>query len=97
MEKEKYVFDRNQFHKGFEKYCYDNDFIPYEEMLSIVDYDLKEKGIKSRYRYIIEQLDDCYKDKDQDYATSLYEYAKKEYPDDDKYFKWLKIFIEKDE
>ena len=62
MEKEKYVFDRNQFHKGFEKYCYDNDFIPYEEMLSIVDYDLKEKGIKSRYRYIIEQLDDCYKD-----------------------------------
>lgn len=43
------------------------------------------------------ESEDLTKLKDHDYATSLYEYAKKEYPDDDKYFKWLKIFIEKDE
>lgn len=85
--KEKVMFDGEEFEEGFEKYISDCDYWTYDATYETISDSLKSDYIESEHTTKL---------KDQDYATSLYEYAKKEYPDDDKYFNRLKIFIKKD-
>ena len=84
MENNKYPFDAEKIEASFDDYLSKSDYWQYNC-----------HGLAEAFSDYIES-EHLTKLKDQDYVTSLYEYAKKEYPDDDKYFKWLKIFIEKD-
>ena len=84
MGNNKYPFDAEKIEASFDDYLSKSDYWQYNC-----------HGLGEAFSDYIES--ECLtKLKDQDYATSLYKYAKKEYPDDDKYFKWLKIFIKKD-
>ena len=84
MGNKKYLFDAKKIEASFDDYLSKSDYWQYNC-----------HGLAEAFSDYIES-EHITKLKDQDYVTSLYEYAKKEYPDDDKYFKWLKFFIKKD-
>ena len=59
MEKEKYVFNEDEFKDGFDNYVVDNEYYDYDTVYDFVHESLKKDGMESRYAYLVEPLKSC--------------------------------------
>ena len=59
MEKEKYVFNEDEFKDGFEDYVADNEYYDYDTIYDFVNESLEKDGMQSRYAYLVEPLKSC--------------------------------------
>lgn len=59
MEKEKYVFDADDFKDGFDDYVIENEYYDYDTVYDFVNESLEKDGIQSRYADLVEPLKSC--------------------------------------
>ena len=52
MEKEKYVFDADEFKDGFDDYVIENEYYDYDTIYDFVNESLEKDGMESRYAHI---------------------------------------------
>ena len=59
MEKEKYVFDADEFKDGFDDYVIENEYYDYDTVYDFVNESLEKDGMESRYADLVEPLKSC--------------------------------------
>ena len=59
MEKEKYVFDADEFKDGFDDYVIENEYYDYDTVYDFVNESLEQNGMGSRYADLVEPLKRC--------------------------------------
>lgn len=59
MEKEKYVFDADEFKDGFDDYVIENEYYDYDTIYDFVNESLEKDGMGSRYADLVEPLKSC--------------------------------------
>lgn len=59
MEKEKYVFNKEEFREGFNDYISDHNYFDPYTIWEIVNEDLKKNGMESRYIHCATPLREC--------------------------------------
>lgn len=64
MEKEKYVFNEEEFREGFSDYISDHNYFDPDTVWEMVDEDLKKKGMESRFIYCATPLRNCIRETD---------------------------------
>ena len=58
MEKEKYIFDAENFEEGFNGWTLDKEYYNYNQTYNIVNESLKKYGMRSYYTYLVERLNE---------------------------------------
>lgn len=59
VEKEKYVFDADEFKDGFDDYVIENEYYDYDTIYDFVNESLEQDGMGSRYADLVEPLKSC--------------------------------------